>query len=228
MANEAENAIYNRLAAAPTFHPASAELFAADWTLEPGDVVTVKSGAEAYSVPVYSMNLDWKGTSKVTIESTGNERREPLPALKRQQYSGGAAAYNTQKELKRFTAEFTQYESDTDAKIGLVVSEVAGQNVVNAASIVAYINAAGSSVVISADHIDLDGYVTANELAAQIASFYNATTDTLSADWITAQGGQMGALTLSTLRVGGASDYYKAEWKQKTISGVTINYLGKD
>ena len=47
-------------------------------------------------------------------------------------------------------------------KIALVVSGSGGQYGVNAASIVTAINAAGSSVEISADHINLNGVVTAN------------------------------------------------------------------
>lgn len=54
-------------------------------------------------------------------------------------------------------------------KIGLVVSETTGESgtttySINAASIVAAINDGESSVVIDADHIDLNGYVTADEL----------------------------------------------------------------
>ena len=73
MPNDAESAIYTRLAAAPRFHPASADMFMPDWTLEAGDVVEVKSGESSYNVPVYSMNLNWKGSSRVTVQSTGVE-----------------------------------------------------------------------------------------------------------------------------------------------------------
>lgn len=93
MANTAENAIYTRLSEAPTFHPASTDLFASDWSLETGDVVTVQSGNESYSVPVYSMDLVWKGDSKVSIQSTGNEKRQPLPELRRRQYGASSGMY---------------------------------------------------------------------------------------------------------------------------------------
>ena len=121
MANEAENAIYNRLASAPSFHPANADLLTRDWMLEPGDVVTVLSGEESYQVPIYSMNLEWRGDSKVSIESTGNQKREPLPALRRKQYGGGSATY---KEKKRFTADLERVETDLGAKIGLVQEQI--------------------------------------------------------------------------------------------------------
>lgn len=163
MANEAENAIYNRLASAPSFHPASVDLFTRDWMLEPGDIVSVRSGDESYAVPIYSMNLDWRGDTKVTVESTGNQTRDPLPALRRKQYGGGAAAYRQQK---RFTANLEQMENELGAKIGLVVAENdQGGNVIRSASIVAAINASSSEVVIQADHVDLRGYVTAEYLS---------------------------------------------------------------
>ena len=95
----AEKAIYDRLAAAPTFHPASAALFANDWALDAGDVVAVKSGDDTFSVPIYGMTLDWKGNSMVEIQSTGNEERKPISALKRRQFASGRGRYRQEKEI---------------------------------------------------------------------------------------------------------------------------------
>lgn len=95
----AEKAIYDRLAAAPTFHPASAALFANDWALDAGDVVAVKSGEDTFSVPIYGMTLDWKGNSRVEIQSTGNEERKPISALKRRQFASGRGGYRQKKEI---------------------------------------------------------------------------------------------------------------------------------
>lgn len=95
----AEKEIYDRLAAAPTFHPASAALFANDWALDPGDVVAVKSGEDTFSVPIYGMTLDWKGNSMVEIQSTGNEERKPISALKRRQFASGRGRYRQEKEI---------------------------------------------------------------------------------------------------------------------------------
>lgn len=101
MATTAETNIYNRLAAAPTFHPASADLFTDDWCLEPGDVVTVNSGSESYSVPVYSLSLDWKGASRTSIQSTGNQQRDSLTALKKKHYSGGYGGMAAERAAKK-------------------------------------------------------------------------------------------------------------------------------
>ena len=66
-------------------------------------------------------------------------------------------------------------------KVSMVVEETASGNVVKAASIVAAINNAGSSVVISADHINLDGYVTASQLSTQKARIDNILNGTTTA-----------------------------------------------
>jgi hypothetical protein len=52
-------------------------------------------------------------------------------------------------------------------KIALVVDETSGGNVIKAASIVAAINEAGSDVIISADHIHLDGETIAKSIFGQ-------------------------------------------------------------
>lgn len=247
MANEAEQAIYNKLAAAPTFHPSTTDLLPEDWALEPGDIVTVQSDGENYLTPVYSMNLDWNGASKVSIQSTGNKKREPLSALQRRQFSGARSSYRTQKELEETQVTYTRHFTATDKritstmtatgvlldedgdpvtrinpetgeeeyvfdesgatlsskviatagkletevserqqdsssftsqiqqmarKIALVVTQKDGQDVVNAASIVLGINnqdkTSESYVDISADKINLTGYVTATTLDARL------------------------------------------------------------
>ena len=162
MANEAEQAIYDRLRAAGRYHPASANLFTDDWALEPGDVVTVQSEGDDYSMPVFSMSLDWNGSSMVSVESTGNKERAPLPELKRRRYSGGRSAHDETKEQgEHFEAEFVNQGN----MIGMVVEKKDGVNVIKAASITAAIDdSTGVSVAtISADHILFDGQVKVSD-----------------------------------------------------------------
>lgn len=119
MANEAEQAIYNRLASAPTFHPATADIFATDWGLDAGDVVAVRSGNDTYNVPVYNMSLNWKGNSRVQIQSTGNETRKPLSALKRRQYGGGSARH---KEIEELGVQYSQQFVVSDKRVASIMS----------------------------------------------------------------------------------------------------------
>lgn len=116
MANEAEQAIYQRLASAPLFHPASVELLPEDWGIETGDVVSVKSGEETYNVPVYSHTLVWNGKSKATIESTGNQEREPLPELRRKEYQQGHATYTGFKANKQEIDDHWQHVTQVTDK----------------------------------------------------------------------------------------------------------------
>ena len=171
MANEAEQAIYTRLASAPTFHPATADIFATDWGLDAGDVVAVRSGNDTYNVPVYNMSLNWKGNSRVQIQSTGNETRKPLSALKRRQYGGGSSARQQIEEQGNVIE--TRFIQD-ETKIGFVVEEKEGDLVVNGAHVVAGINnqdkESASYVDIEAQYINLTGYVRASEIDADIAT----------------------------------------------------------
>ena len=151
MANEAEQAIYTRLAAAPLFHPSSTDLLADDWALEPGDVVTVKDGETSYSAPVYAMNLEWHGGgNRVEMQSTGNEKREPLPELKRRSYGSSAAAYSAVQE-----------QAD---RLSLMVSGQGDDARTLFASIDMAINGNESQIHISADKIFINGETTVEDI----------------------------------------------------------------
>ena len=112
--NTAATNILNRLVAAPTYHPGNADLFT-DWNLQAGDVVTVAADGENYSVPIYNMKLKWTGQSKVEVESTGNPKREPPPAVNRKSFGSAAGGYGGQKQL-----------SDTLHEAGLFVDPETG------------------------------------------------------------------------------------------------------
>lgn len=106
----------------------------------------------------------------------------------------------------------------------LAVTDQAITSKVSAGDIASTINQTAQSVLIQAQKIDLQGYVTASQLQAEIGSFYNASTGTLSASWITVQGGQIGNLTVSGSFNLGVSRH--VTWQTTTIGGVTLHYLG--
>lgn len=106
----------------------------------------------------------------------------------------------------------------------LAVTDQAITSKVSAGDIASAINQTAQSVLIQAQKIDLQGYVTASQLQAEIGSFYNASTGTLSASWITVQGGQIGNLTVSGSFNLGVSR--PVTWQTTTIGGVTLHYLG--
>lgn len=73
----------------------------------------------------------------------------------------------TERRYKRSIGGLRSEIAIQEGKISLVVSETSGGDVVNAASIVTAINGSSSSVIISADKIDLEGYVTVTDLSTQ-------------------------------------------------------------
>lgn len=108
-------------------------------------------------------------------------------------------------------------------KIGLVVTQKDGQDVVNAASIVLGINnqdkTSQSYVNIKADRVNLTGYVTASQLAAVDAQFDNLVAGNSAATILRTRT----MFVNSTFSFLGRYVY----WKQKTLAdGTTINYLG--
>lgn len=124
MAGEsAEQLIINRLAQAPSFHPSGAKLFVPDWTLDPGDVVTVQSDGESYDVPIYSLDLSWNGACRADIQSTGNQQREPLSALRRKEYQAGRRGYGQFKEIDDEFKEFETWQEQTDEVIGTYAAQ---------------------------------------------------------------------------------------------------------
>ena len=71
------NSIYERLNDAPEYHPLEADTFM-DWSVEAGDVITVKRGDTEYNSPVQSTRMVWKGTPETKINSVGEKERESV------------------------------------------------------------------------------------------------------------------------------------------------------
>ena len=90
--------IYDRLSGFEPFSPSTSELFA-DWTTAAGDVVNVTSEGETYSVPVYSMDMEWKGSPKVTLSNSGEQKRDTVSKFERQEYTDGQNDYALSRGL---------------------------------------------------------------------------------------------------------------------------------
>ena len=101
-------------------------------------------------------------------------------------------------------------------KIALVVKD---DNTLDVASIVLGINGqTGSYVKIKANTINLDGYVTVSELSATDAKIDNLTSGTTAATSIRST-----SLNASSILIFRNTN---VNWKEATISGTTIHYLG--
>lgn len=106
-----------------TFSPVAADTFA-DWTMQAGDVVTIKSGEDAYKTPLYTMNMTWKGSPRVTMESTGDEKTQPIPVFERRRYAGGRSAARAKEENEEFKTWAKLHIDEAEANISLLTGSV--------------------------------------------------------------------------------------------------------
>lgn len=98
MANASLDLIRTRLNGVEPYHPFDAETFA-DWSVEAGDIVTVKRGEEEYASPVQSSRMVWKGSPQVTLSSGGSKERKAISKVSRQKYGRGSGAVRNGQEL---------------------------------------------------------------------------------------------------------------------------------
>ena len=123
--------IYERLNGMQRHHPLDAETFA-DWSMEAGDTVKVTRGGDEYEAPVHTSTLVWKGGApKITVNSTGNEKRDALTKLERRNFGRGGGGVRVAK--KQFTYEVNQehlwYEvMDENGKVSRLSVDVDGLN----------------------------------------------------------------------------------------------------
>ena len=128
---QANQAIYDRLNGMQQFHPGNVTLLT-DWSIEPGDVIQVQSGTDANGdavfspMPVYQLDMTWRGAVTAEVQATGNEKRPPLSALRRQNYSYGHGISQAQKTADEAVDEVI-YISDftkTDRGIGMLAQAI--------------------------------------------------------------------------------------------------------
>ena len=82
--------VYNRFKEVGDYHPFTAETFA-DWSLQAGDIVTLKKNGESFEAPVYATRMTWRGaTPHMELTTTGNLNRDSLTKLGERKYSSGA------------------------------------------------------------------------------------------------------------------------------------------
>lgn len=109
-------------------------------------------------------------------------------------------------------------------RISLVVEGTGADAKVKAASIVAGINdQSGSYVQISADKINLSGYVTASQLSTTSAKIDNLMAGNTTAAWIKANQGNIPKLTVGNDLTFKSHGVY---WQGVTINGTSYHFMG--
>ena len=118
------NQIYDRLNSGTQYVPLSADTFG-DWSLEAGDIVTVQKDGKTYTTPVMTGHMVWNGACRMGIESTGNQKRDPLSKQSKQQYAdgvrGGGGYYGAKK-----SGEDHAWLEDTEDHVSMVAEKIFG------------------------------------------------------------------------------------------------------
>ena len=133
---DAKAAIYSRLASAPTFHPSSTDLFH-DFTMQSGDIVSVKSGDDTYSVPVYGMKMKWNGQSTVQIDNSGARKRPTIEKMAQKKNASVGGSYRANKKRQdsiRWIVgidENGEYFVDHPGEIAIAINAQTGETTVN-------------------------------------------------------------------------------------------------
>ena len=104
-------------------------------------------------------------------------------------------------------------------RIALVVEPTSSGDRIKAASIVASINDGASSVVISADHVNLNGYVTATNFSTVLANLYSAHIQRLYVDANIYGPNGNSLYTLGLMGVSLSSSGNTYTLKQQTLNG---------
>lgn len=152
-----------------------------------GLITQVEQNSKQILLRAYQKDLD-ETNGKVTTNTAQIEvNAQAIKAeVARATEAEGDLSSSITVEAGRITSEVTA-RKDADTALSSRITQTAdaialvvdsGTDTIKAASIVAAINQSGSSVVISADHINLDGYVTASELATTNAKISNLITGT--------------------------------------------------
>lgn len=180
--NSAAQGILDVLNGIGSYTPVEANVFG-DWTTQAGDVVTFVADGKIYKSPVYTMQMTWNGSPKLSLASTGNEKRDPIPAAQRREYGLGRAALQEAQEVRTWAETNIDQQNASIAlmtgQINTLTNDLSSASVkidglsaeidlrVEKNGVIAAINAsAESGVLIQASKIDLDGYVIMDDFEA--------------------------------------------------------------
>lgn len=111
-------------------------------------------------------------------------------------------------------AAVTQVANATEASVSTIVTNIGSNGTVNAASIVAKINAAGSSVQIAADHISLAGKTIA------------LTSDSINIESTYFDVSTAGVVSCSAIEITGDDSYIEIDGSTVDSAKIKVNYTG--
>lgn len=122
MANQVSGAalgpILDRLKNTPRNRPMDAGTFA-DWSTEAGDTVTMQREGTSFQSQVHSSSMTWRGGSPtVEMNSTGNEKRDPITKISKQKYSRGGVGRRISENTYQWEVNQNHLLYEVDDKNG--------------------------------------------------------------------------------------------------------------
>lgn len=164
-----------------------------------------------------------------SITQTASQIRSEVTASNSTIYSTiEQTATQIRTEVASTTSNLSSSITQNADRIGLVVTQKDGQDVVDAASIVAGINGqTGSYVKIQAKTINLDGYVTVSELSATDAKITNLESGYTTASWLKASSMSAGTLYLggNYVQHGTLKAVTSVDFANETVTTEEIHFL---
>lgn len=180
-------------------------------------IATIKATAESNKAQIDTLT-QWKGTTSETlarVQAMASENKSSITSLtswKNTTYSSDI------KSLQSSIAVIEQTADENGASISQIVSAVGTDGEVTASSIVAAVNESGSKVMISADKVDISGFVTFSSLENDGESTINGNNISLVADY---NGDSISSLSFYKQRYSDDTDTLSKMFTIKTVDNET-------
>jgi len=180
MANASLTPIYNRLHSIPAYHPMSADTFA-DWTMEAGDIVTVSRDGQAYSSPVGTSKLVWRGKQQISIGTTGQKTRPAISKISKKKYGrGGSSIYNNNYIYREITDEYGTLKTTIRATESVIFTEVSNSYAGLTSSITQTASSIRSEVSNSYKGLSSSITQTASSIRAEVSNSYKGLSSSIT------------------------------------------------
>lgn len=194
----------------------------AQWqgTVENGTIKSIsdiKATADSNAAQITAL-AEWKGTASETlasVQATASENKSSITSLtswKNTTYSSDI------KSLQSSIAVIEQTADENGASISQIVKAVGEDGEVTAASIVTAVNGSDSEVMISADKVDISGFVTFSSLENDGESTINGNNISLVADY---NGDSISSLSFYKQRYSDDTDTLSKMFTIKTVDNET-------
>lgn len=156
-------AIYNKINGFSAYYPVSVKA-AMDWSIEPGDIVSMTYGGTTYQTPIFQQTLTWNGGLVfIDFYCTGNAFRPAMDKMGRAEFRSDKTVHNienTADNLKSRIDDFNGSGSTIEQTVNGINTEVSSK--VGDSEIISKINQSAEEITINADKISLEGTVTVN------------------------------------------------------------------